>query len=156
MSDYDRESAARDTAELAEATRAARSRQSRRDRSEQTRAFGAAAERLRARREQASRVPLDRVVARLTVGTGEHCDLRVSGDPLVRSEHAVISVLDDESVLVEPAGVGGSLFVVSPLLGAPVLTAGRPRTSRRAVTGPTPFERGDVLVVGRSELPWRR
>lgn len=153
---YDREEAAREQAEFFAATRAARQAHAERERVDTADAVRRAHERMRGLRDREDRVPPERIVARFVVGTADDCDLRITGDPLVRDRHAVLTLLVDGSALVEPFGVAGSLYVLSPVPGR-VGDFGRPpRRARRDVTQPVAIVPGDAVVVGRTELGWAK
>lgn len=82
-------------------------------------------------------------VKMLIVGTAPWCDIVVVNDEYASREHAAIGQYANGAVMVSDLGSTNGTRIRS--------AAGQ----TIKVYGPTPFNRGDVLIVGRTELPWR-
>lgn len=81
--------------------------------------------------------PVDRVL----IGSGEHCQVRISGDPDIAAEHAAVT--QDAPGLYRVTDLGAGLRIIRGINDHPV----RHGTSRSLV-------RGDWLIIGSTWLSW--
>lgn len=77
----------------------------------------------------------------ITIGSAETCDLRVTDDVYVSGFHARITETDG-GFFIEDLGSTNGTWVIR-------------RWRKDRVYGPTGLGKGDRIVVGRTELPWR-
>lgn len=73
-----------------------------------------------------------------TIGSSPHADISIEGDQYLSPRHARVFRADDGQVWIEDLGSTNGTFV-----------------NGMRVTTPTPISPGDVVRVGRSDLPWK-
>lgn len=92
------------------------------------------------------------IVQRWIVGTDSNCDVRVN-DPYASNRHCEVAMTDSGTYLVRDLGSTNGTRIRRVVK---VNDLGEVRPLDTKVYDWTLIQPGDVLVVGRSEIPWRR
>lgn len=83
----------------------------------------------------------------VTIGTAADCDIRIHDDPYVSARHARIT---------ESATGRYMLADIGSTNGTWIRRTGSPALLKIPFGGQLPLQPGDIVRVGRTEIPWQR
>jgi pSer/pThr/pTyr-binding forkhead associated (FHA) protein len=77
----------------------------------------------------------------MVIGSGQACDLRVD-DPYASPRHAAITRRPNGTYWIADLGSTNGTYIGPTFVG------------KARVYGPTPLRPGDIIWVGRTQIPW--
>jgi pSer/pThr/pTyr-binding forkhead associated (FHA) protein len=86
------------------------------------------------------------IVKSVTIGTAEDCDLRINSDAYVSARHARIEQHDTGRFVLTDIGSTNGTWIRRPTMGA---------LMKVALGSGLDLRPGDVVRVGRTEIPWQ-
>lgn len=86
------------------------------------------------------------ILKTVTIGTAADCDICIHADPYVSARHASIEQHDDGHFILRDIGSTNGTFIHRP---------GMPALLKIPLGGWLPLKPGDVVRVGRTEIPWQ-
>lgn len=85
-------------------------------------------------------------------GTGEDCDVRISGDPYVSIRHCKVTLYEDGTATVEDLGSTNGTFIRREGQSLSPLSQG----GARVLLKPMTISPGVIIRIGRTDIPWRK